>query len=67
MPRRRQLAEIASRLPRISSGLCGVLCEALFPETIDPAGLANLLGKTEDQRADFGYLKYVLESISRKC
>ncbi len=62
LPRRRQLAEIAARLALISSGLCGVLCEALFPEAVDPAGLGNLLGRTQDEEGNFAYLKSVLEN-----
>ena len=46
-PSRQRLAEIAARMPSISSRICAQICEALYPGTINASDLASLLRKTD--------------------
>jgi hypothetical protein len=46
-PSRQRLAEIAARMPSISTRICAQICEALYPGTIIASDLASLLRKTD--------------------
>lgn len=63
---RQRLAEIVLRLPQISSSLVTILCETLYPKTIDAIALSSILLKLEKTHKDnFGlssHFKHHLES-----
>ena len=60
-----RLAEIAQSFENIESHLCGLICEAIYPQATGPQGLAGLLSKAqrvERYSVDLpGYLKKHLE------
>jgi len=44
---RRCLAEVANRLPAMSDSLCALICETVFPDAVDAAGLVALMRKAD--------------------
>jgi len=49
-----ELAAISSGWAKVSPSLCGIVCQALYPEALEPSGLVAFLEKVEDpaQHAD---------------
>ncbi len=45
---KQRLASIIKQWPQIGSNLCGIVCEAVYPEAVDAGGLMGLLHKAED-------------------
>ncbi len=44
---KQRLVSIVSQWPHISSSLCGIVCEAVYPDTVSVDGLMDLLSKVE--------------------
>lgn len=60
---RRRLADISAGLSDISPSLCGMICDALFPETIDTGNLIALLKKVPTVARDVVGGTYTLQSL----
>jgi len=63
---RKRLAEIAEQMPRLSNQLSSRICEALYPNTIDPKQLVAMLRKTESQHRSSIGLPFYLRSHLQK-
>ena len=59
---RKRLAEIAEAAPKIPNRLCGLYCEAIYPELITAAQLVSLLKKTERVGRHSFDIQYKLKS-----
>ena len=67
-PSRQRLARIVNEWDDISHGLCGVVCEALYPEILDGQDLISLLRKTrsiipEDQGLVFSLQSHLASAM----